>query len=259
MTVSAPMSSSDRSSRDPQAVRRETQLLDRVAGDLTRLDSAELSRLLTDPHLTAAAIREILAQEELLKRRLVRRAIAAHRATPFAEAQRMISTLFWSDLVELGRDAAVRPAVRRAANRALLERYEGLAVGERIAIVRRAGPELLTQVRHDPEPRVVAAMLDNPRLTEGLLLPVLASGRSSPRVLRIVAESPRWVARYQVRRLLCRNRKTPLEIALSLLPRLKKADQRALENDPTVRPEVRGRARVLLGGEGRRERSRGRG
>lgn len=246
------MGSSDRSSDDPLEAGAEERLLRWTEADLTRLDTAELNRLLTDPHLTTRVIRRILAQEKLLERRLVRRAIAAHRATPFAEAQRLIATLFWSDLVELGRDAAVRPAVRRAANRALLERYEGLAIGERIAIVRRAGTELLTRVRHDPEPRVVAAMLDNPRLTEGLLLPVVASGRSSPRVLTVVAESTRWVARYQVRRLLCRNRKTPLEISLSLLPRLKKADLKALENDPAARPEVRRRAALLLGGEERR-------
>lgn len=222
-------------------------MLERVRDGLAELDVAELTRLLTNPHLTARVIRAILGDEEALKRRLVRRAIAAHRATPFAEAQRMIATLFWSDLVDLGRDVSVRPAVRRAANAALLERYEGLAVGERIAIVRRAGSELLARVRFDPEPRVVAAMLDNPRLTEGLLLPVLASTRSSARVLAVVGESRRWVARYQVRRLLCRHRKTPVKLALSLLPRLKKVDLAALENDPAAPLEVRRRARLLLG------------
>lgn len=241
------MRSTDRRATGAPEGGREERVLERVRAGLAELDAAELNRLLVDPHLTARVIRAILADEAALKRRLVRRAIAAHRATPFAEAQRMISTLFWSDLVDLGRDTSVRPAVRRAANEALLERYEGLSIGERMAIARRAGMELLARVRHDPEPRVVAAMLDNPRLTEGTLLPVVASGRSSPKVLTTVAESSRWAARYQVRRLLCRNRKTPPKIALDLVARLKKADLAALASDPAVRPEVRRRAGLLLG------------
>lgn len=247
------MQSSDRNLTQTSGTELEERMLQRVRSGLTGLDVAEITRLLTSPHLTARVVREILADEEALRRRLVRRGIAAHRVTPFAEAQRMIATLFWSDLVDLGRDMSVLPAVRRAANEALLERYEGLAIGERIAIVRRAGTELLQRVRFDPEPRVVAAMLDNPRLTEGLLLPVLASSRSSARVLAVVSRSPRWMARYQVRRLLCRHRKTPPKLALSLVSRLKKVDMAALESDPAVPLEVRRRARLLLGrggGEG---------
>ena len=159
----------------------------------------------------------------------------------------MIATLYWSDLVDLGRDMRARPPIRRAAHRVLTERYDGLAVGERVAIARRAGIELLSRVRHDPEPRVIQAMLDNPRLTEGLLVPTLVSGKTPPTVLSLVAHTERWVSRHEVRRMLCRNRKTPPEVVLPLLPRLKKGDLAAIAHDPSARPEVRKRADLLFG------------
>ena len=126
-------------------------------------------------------------------------------------------------------------------------RYEGFAVGERVAIARRAGIELLSRIRHDPETRVIQAMLENPRLTEGTLMPLLASGAARPEVLRSIAANERWCARYEVRRLLCRHRRVPAEIVLPLLPTLKKGDLRAIESQPGLNPLVRQRAALLLG------------
>ena len=78
-------------------------------------------------------------------------------------------------------------------------------------------------------------------------MPLLASGAARPDVLRSIAAAERWIARYQVRRLLCRNRKTPSDVVLPLLPRLKKGDLRALASDFALDPQVRKRAGLLLG------------
>jgi hypothetical protein len=225
----------------------EQELRSLVRSGFEGLGAADLRAVFSSPFLTEDVIREILAQPEALDNHEIRRALAAHRKTPVHEALRLVPTLYWSDLVDLGRDARARPQIRRAAHQAVFERYEGLAVGERVSIARRASVDLLSRVRHDPEPRVVQAMLENPRLTEGVLMPLMASGAARPDVLRVVAASERWVARYQVRRLLCRNRKTPRDVVLSLLPRLKKGDLRAIESDPSADQAVRKRAGLLLG------------
>ena len=63
------------------------------------------------------------------------------------------------------------------------------------AIARGASPAVLAALRHDPTPRVVAALLENPRLTEATLLPLLASEQSSPQALAVVAGNPKWSSR----------------------------------------------------------------
>jgi hypothetical protein len=225
----------------------ERELRNLVRSGFEGLSATELRALFGSPFLTEPVIREVLERPEAMATHEIRCAVALHRNTPLHEALRLVPTLYWSDLVDVGRDTRARPQVRRAAHQALFERYEGLAVGERVAIARRAGVDLLSRVRHDPAPRVVQAMLENPRLTEGVLMPLLASGAARPDVLRAVAASERWISRYQVRRLLCRNRKTPRDVVLPLLPRLKKGDLRAIESDPGLDAGVRQRAGLLLG------------
>lgn len=250
--------SSEEATRTTREAAEETALLERVEAGVGELGAVELRRVLNSPFLTEGVIRALLADPKALELREVRLAIAAHPATPQAEAMRMLVTLSWKDLVGIGRDVRARPPVRRAAERVLLERYESYAAGVRAAIARSAGAELLSRVRHDPDPRVIGAMLENPRLTEGLLLPMLAGGRTSPEVLALVARTERWVSRYQVRRAVCRNRRAPLEVTLPLLPRLKKGDLAAIGNDPASPPEVRRRALLLYDG-GASERGKGRG
>ncbi len=225
----------------------EPALADLLLESLKLLDAPQLRAFFLNPHLSESIVRRILERPDQLQSLTVRKALAGHRRTPLQEALRLVPTLFWSDLIELGRDASVRPRVRRAAHQTLLERYDALAVGERMAIARRAGVEMLARVGLDPEPRVIRAMLENPRLTEGVLLGLAAGSATRPQTLAIVAASPKWSTRPEVRRMLCRNRKTPLGVLLALLARLGKRDLEGLETLPGLHPEARRRARILLG------------
>jgi hypothetical protein len=95
---------------------------------------------------------------------------------------------------------------------------------------------------------VIAALLENPRLTEGLLMPLIHRDDARPDVLRVIAESPRWSSRYPLRVALARNPRTPVGTALRLLPALKKVDLRAVAASPRVASPVRRRAQLLAGG-----------
>ncbi|MEO7795283.1 MAG: hypothetical protein ABIV06_10970, partial [Thermoanaerobaculia bacterium] len=137
---------------------------------------------------------------------------------------------------------------RRASEMRLVERLPALAVGEKMAIARSAAPGVLSAVRHDPTPRVIAALLENPRLTEGLLLPLLASEAALPAVLAVVAGNPRWSVRYPVRLALCQNSRTPLERALMLLPLLKRGDLEGVSANVRLPLPLRRRAQLLARG-----------
>jgi hypothetical protein len=219
-------------------------LLGELAGEL---DVAAAQLVLRNPHAGEEAIRLLAEQRRLFSFYDLRRDLALHPATPPPLALALVGSLFWRDLVSAGLDVRLRPVVRRAAEQRLLDRLPGLAVGEKVAIGRRASPRVLQVLRHDPTPRVVAAVLDNPRLVESDLLPLLAAEATRPAVLALVVGHRKWGHRHAVRVAAVRNPHTPLALALQQLSQLKKPELRAVASDPRLAAVLRRRAELLLG------------
>jgi hypothetical protein len=224
---------------------------DELVGLLRRhaseLDVAAARQALRNPFLGREGVERIAAEARLLTAYEVKRSIVRHPQTPEVLAMRFVPGLFWRDLVELGIETRVRPTVRRAADRTLAARLPGLASGEKLAIARRGSPRILERLRHDPSPAIVRALMENPRATEGVILPLITHDDTRPDVLQAVARSRRWGARYEVRLALARHPHTPLATALGMLPHLRKADLRKLAAESRVPAPVRRRAEVLLG------------
>lgn len=223
------------------------ELLDLLRRHLAEIDVSAARQALRNPFLGREGVELIAGQPRLLTAYEVKRSIAVHPKTPEVLAMRFVPGLFWRDLVELGAETRVRPTVRRAADRTLASRLPGLAAGEKQAIARRASPRVLERLRHDPSPRVVRALLENPRATEAIILPLLAHDDTRPDALQAVARSRRWGARYEVRLALARHPRTPLAAALAQLPYLRKGDLRKIAAESRVPAAVRRRAEVLLG------------
>ena len=218
---------------------------------LATLDAGAACQALRNPFANAELIELLLTQAPALLRSYdFRRDAAMHPRTPEFHALRLVPGLFWADLVRLGLDVRVRPVVRRAADQRLAERLTGLAVGERVAVARQASPAVLGVLRFDPTPRVIAALLENPRASEGLLMPLLASEDAQPPVLALIAANQRFGARHAVRAALARNPRTPVATALGLLPGLRKPELETVANASRLSETVRRRARLLLGDRG---------
>jgi hypothetical protein len=226
------------------------ELRELVEQNLAGLGVAEAAQVLRNPFLTREVVELLLSRTDLLTAYEIRHELARNPRTPQVRALRFVAGLFWRDLMRIGLDPRVHPRVRRAAERGLVARLPGLAVGEKMAIARRAGPGVLAGLRHDPSPRVLEALLENPRLTEGLLMPLVARGTTPPPVLDALAKDRRWGSRYELRLGLCRNPQTPVETVLRLLPLLKKKDLRAVASHLRLAAVVRRRARLLLGDGG---------
>jgi hypothetical protein len=223
------------------------ELLALVRERAAELSPASARQALRNPYVTAEVVAELAAQERLLSFHEVRRDLARCRAAPETLALQLVGGLFWADLVAIGLDARLHPRLRRAADQHLMARLPGLAVGEKVSIARRAAPPVLAQLRYDPTPRVIAALLDNPRLTEGTLAPLVHHETTPAAVLELIAADRRWGARYPLRLALARNPATPLGAALRLLPALHKHDLRAVAGDPRLAEPLRRRARLLAG------------
>jgi len=211
------------------------------------LTPAAVRQALRNPYVTTEVVEALAAQTRLLAFYEVRRDLARCRAAPEMLALLLLGGLFWADLMAIGLDTRLHPRLRHAADRQLLARLPGLAVGEKISIARRAAPAVLAQLRFDPTPRVIAALLDNPRLTEGTLAPLVHGEMTPAPVLELIAADRRWGVRYPLRLALARNPATPLAAALRLLPMLHKPDLKAVAGDPRLAEPLRRRARLLLG------------
>jgi|SRR5580693_5268417 hypothetical protein len=202
---------------------------------------------LADPFVTPETIERLAGQPQLLALYEVRRELARHPRSPQHLALRLVPGLHWRDLADLALDTRLHPRVRREADLCLGQRLGALSVGEKISLARRASPTLVGQLRADPSPRVIAALLENPRLTEGLLAPLAHSDTAQPAVLDLLAGDRRWGLRYDLKLALARNPRTRLPTALRLLAELRKIDLRAVAADPRLAAPLRHRARLLLG------------
>jgi hypothetical protein len=218
-----------------------------VMGLLAELDVPAAEIVLRNPHAGEEVLRLLAAERRLLAFYDLRRELALHARSPQPLALSLLSGLYWRDLVAAGLDVKIRPVVRRAAEQRLVERLPAMAVGEKVAIARRASRPVLQALRNDLSPQVVAALLDNPRLTESDLLPLAAAETARPQTLEALATHRKWGSLYALRAAVVRNPAAPLALATRLLPLLKKGDQRAVASDPRLHNAVRRRAQVLLG------------
>ncbi|MEM9405883.1 MAG: hypothetical protein AAGA81_07600 [Acidobacteriota bacterium] len=211
------------------------------------LDAPSALHVLRNPHCDRQVTELLLDRNHLLRVYEVRRDLVLHRNTPEVQAVRQVPSLFWRDLARAASDVRVRPRIRRAAEQTLGQRLPGLSLGEKVSLARVASGLLLSQLRWDPHPKVLEALLDNPRLTEGTLVPLVAKESTSGRVLTLIARNRKWGSRYEIKRSLCRNPRTPPALALALLPSLKRNDIRAVALKPGIVEAVRRKARELVG------------
>ena len=215
------------------------------AGDSLDLDAARA--LLRNPYLTEELVSRLVEIRSLQSSYRWRLELAKHRLVPLARALALVQGLFWRDLAVVGLDVSIRPQVRRQAEQTLLQRLPKLALGERIALARIASRAIVAELRKESNERVFRSLLENPRLTEGDLMPLVVGSFGHPSTLAILARDRRWGTRYAIRYALVRNPKTPIDVAIHLVASLNKTDLRVLAKDPSLKQPIKKRCKVLLG------------
>ncbi len=192
----------------------------------------ECLKLLRRANLSRETLEEILGDRAARKHHAVRRALAAHPKTPRTDALALVATLFWRDLAHLSADARVHPAVRRAADQDLLRRLSEMAVAEKVDLARNVGRGTLLALRLDPDPRVLASVLENRFTIEADVIQAAVQPSASPESLALIAGHPRWGARSGVRSAVLRGRNLPDALALTLLTRASLEDLRGVRDSP---------------------------
>ena len=117
-------------------------------------------------------------------------------------------------------------------------RILSLPVSKKIELAQVAEREVRALLITDSNKEVQEAVLASPRITEVEIVAIAKSHKLDDGVLLRIAANVQWLKNYQVRRALVNNPKTPLPIALKLVPTLLDADLKQLAKNPEASEDL---------------------
>ena len=145
-------------------------------------------------------------------------------------------------------DTAAQPDAPPAGEDAntTMQRIQAMNVAQRIALAMKGSREERAILIRDSNKIVGVAVLSSPKLTDQEVETIAKMTSISDELLRIIAMTRAWVKNYPVMAALVRNPKTPVAIAMNLMPRLNERDLRLLSTDRNVAEILRTTARQKL-------------
>jgi len=120
-----------------------------------------------------------------------------------------------------------------------------LPVPVRMRLSRGAPRSLRALLLRDPNPQVACSVIHNNTFSDEEIERIAKNRNVDEEVLAEIGRTREWSRKYRVVRALVHNAKTPLALALSLVPRIAVRDLRVLSLDRNVPDAVRSRARSL--------------
>jgi hypothetical protein len=128
-----------------------------------------------------------------------------------------------------------------------------LNTAEKIITALKGSREERSILIRDPNRIVSTAVLGSPRITEAEIESISAMKSVSAEILREIGNHREWTKRYTVLNNLARNPRTPIGIALSMVPRLNPRDIKGIALDRNVPEPVRKQAQKFVKGEGQKK------
>ena len=113
-----------------------------------------------------------------------------------------------------------------------------LPVSKKIELAQVAEREVRAVLITDSDREVQEAVLSCPRITEVEIVAIAKLHELDDGVLPRIAANVQWLKNYQVRRALVNNPRTPLPIALKLVPTLLDADLKQLVKNPEASEDL---------------------
>jgi len=203
------------------------------------LQERDLLRLLERKDLPHEVVRALADHPEAQHNYPVRLALVRHPKTPRKVSLPILKFLYLFDLVRVAETPAVPTDIKMVAEETILKKLDGMPRGEKISLARRGTGRLAASLLISTDPELVRAALDNPYLTEGHLLKVLAHENLPPTVVELVAEHERWSRHYHMRLALIRNPLTPFARVLAFVPEMTVTDLRDICLDHRMPEQVR--------------------
>ena len=204
---------------------------------------ADLLRTAADPALTEDFALALLKRADLhievieqlakntnaLKSRKVKIALASHPKTPRHVSVPIVRQFYTFDLMKVALSPTVPADIRVAVDDVLISRLKTVTTGERLTLARRASGRVAAALLMEVEimdgktiagktvaceTRVMRAALENPRLTEVLVINSVLRPGASAALVHAVARHTKWSCRREIRAALLRTEHLSLARAL---------------------------------------------
>ena len=120
------------------------------------------------------------------------------------------------------------------------------SLGWRKSLAKSTDRAALDRLLWDRNPVVVRHLLNNPRVTERDVVRISAMRPANPDCLSEVFRHERWLRRYRVKVALALNPDTPLDIALTLLPQLMRAELVYASRNEKLQPAIKEAATEMV-------------
>ncbi len=224
---------SERSMRRAVVVERVQPL---SAPELVMFITALLRRVATGFSGARAILQELAAEPHVFRQMPYERiqeayALAAEQGPP------EVAQFF------LGAEACSNPTMDEAF---VGNEHLDMPLGTRRSAARTTDRNTLDRLLHDRDHRVIAILLENPRLVERDVIKIVAMRPTRPEILEVIARHRRWSSRYAVRKALACNPYTPAPITRRLLPVLLRQDVRFALEAGVLPRELRAQARAQV-------------
>src|SRR5215471_11457120 len=129
--------------------------------------------LLRNPAITPEIVHSIYERYEWSNSYKIQLAIVNCPKTPLPLCLRLMSSLFWPDLIKTASNHRLLPRVRRSAENQLRDKLAELTLGEKMSLARSAPRPAITFLRTEKDTKVVEALLRNPHLVEDDILIII--------------------------------------------------------------------------------------
>jgi hypothetical protein len=231
----------------PSATPTAADLL-RTAADPDLTEDLALA-LLKRADLPSEVLEQLAKNAKALKSRKVRIALASHPHTPRHVSVPLARQFYTFDLMKVALSPSVPADVKVAVDNVLISRLKAVTVGERLTLARRAsgrvaaallldvegmdgkiiadkikdgkvkgGKIIAAKINHAEavarQTRVMQTALENPRLTEALVINSVLRPAASAALVHAVARHGKWSPRREVRAALLRTAHLSLARAL---------------------------------------------
>lgn len=203
------------------------------------LSEEHVLTMLNRKDLPREVLQSVGDHQEWMKSYQVKLVLVRHPRTPRLVSLRLLKHLYLFDLVTVIQQPSVSAEIKRLVEDTIINRLEQLALGQRITLARRASARVVAAVLALGDEPVIPVALDNPFLTEAVLIRLLQRNEAPAAVVEQIARHPKWSLRYDLRLALVRHPLTPLARVLAFLPELTPQDLRLLAADRAMPPDRR--------------------
>lgn len=164
----------------------------------------------------------------VMRRREVKTEIVKHQRTPRHISLPLIKHLYTTDLMHAALTPAVPADLKMAIEENLIKRMPSISTGERLMFSKRASGRVASYLLNDEEGRIVDAALNNPYMTEALVIKQLVMEQPSQLLTVHVARHPKWSLRKDIQAAMLKNPYTPFAFAITCAEGLKLKELKGL-------------------------------